>query len=173
MVDEAYVKAVERDNEKLQQMLADAQSKLDAIDRNPLEASLTGLIACSLNQQKRLREKRTIIRCDESTEICISLPRQVGISTAIVAASAKFFDRIDIVHNGPYRQAAQVGNATVYYHRSVNDFIGQRVSCVIFDPWRYMYSPSGAHGGQEWNEVKDKIRSRFDGDKPCLLIMAG
>jgi len=167
-----YAKQLEDENERLRQMLSEAQYQLDRQEGNPLRVSLELLIDASLKHQKKVFDyPNKFIRWSELVELKIDLPRQIGLSTSIVQAAAKFFTEVDILH--PYTNLktvdSLVGNCVVRHHASVNNFIGRKVSCVIVDPWSVMY------GGveQRWQDIKDKIMSRFDNDKLNLLIMVG
>jgi len=166
-----YTKQIEDENEHLRQKLAEAQEQLDREAKNPLEESLKLLIDASIKHQKKMFANRGFFRSSEVCELKLELPRQIGLSTSIVNAAAKFFTEVDVLHNPGYsiRKHDLREGCTVRNHASVNNFIGSRVSCVIVDPWSVSY------GGWEqgWADIKDKIMSRFDTDKPYLLIMVG
>lgn len=167
-----YIKQLEDENEHLRKRLAEAQEQLDREAANPLEESLKLLIDASIKHQKKMLAKRGFHRNSELCELKLDLPRQIGLSTSIVNAAAKFFTEVDVIHlpiPDRNQKNTQIGSCIVHHHISVNNFIGRRVSCVIVDPWSVMYS------GREqcWSDVKDKIMSRIDMDNPYLLIMAG
>jgi hypothetical protein len=172
MPDDVYVKSIEDENERLKQKLAESQLYLDRVEDNPLEESLTLLIGASIKHQKKTLTKRGFHRNSELCELKLGLPRQIGLSTSIVNAAAKFFTEVDVLHVPSHRFTTAnslVGSCIVYHHATVNNFIHRQVSCVIVDPWSVMYD----RREQDWQDIKDKIMSRIDMSNPYLLIMAG
>jgi len=167
-----YTKQLEDENEHLRQKLVEAQEYIDRVGDNPLEESLRLLIYASIKHQKKILADRGFFRSDEMCEIKLNLPRQIGLSTTIVRAAANFFDEVDVLHvpqNAKREGDARIDRCMVRHHASVNNFIGRKVSCVIVDPWSVVYGNTI----QDWQDIKDKIMSRFDKDNPYLLIMAG
>jgi hypothetical protein len=130
------------------------------MDDNPLQESLILLIEASIKHQRGMRERFAINRISDHAEIKLFLPRQIGLSTCIVKACQKFFDKVhilDTTHN--YNKPNT--------HKSVND-IPMGVSCIIVDPWSVKYS-----GNMDWAEIKEKLWSKLDKSKPFLLVLAG
>lgn len=167
-----YTKQLEDENEHLRLKLAEAQEQLDREAKNPLEESLKLLIEASIKHQKKIRSTKAVFRRNSDLcELKLRLPRQIGLSTSIVNAAVKFFAEVDVLHNPGYsvQKYDLREGCIVRHHASVNNFIGMRVSCVIVDPWSVIYGEQS----REWYDIKDKIMSRIDMDKPYLLIMAG
>lgn len=167
-----YTKRVERANEKLREELVEAQQQLDRISDNPLEASLRLLIGASLTHQHKIFKNRKFQRLSEIVELRLCLPRQMGLSTSIVNAAAYYFNEVDVLQPPLQRPSTILnGICTVRCHSSVNGFIGRKVSCVIVDPWTGLFG--GREGENSWQDIRDKIMSRFDASQPYLLILAG
>ena len=167
---DAYTQSVEKDNERLRQMLAETQLLTDRYTGNPLKISLTMMIAASLDQQKKLMQngfgdapahERAIVR--------VGLPRQIGLSTSIVMAAAEFFTDIWVMHNVRYPTHAH-GDHAVQHFSDVNALRGRRVQCVIVDPWSVRF---GGAGYTVWDITQRAILDSLDTCGPHLLILAG
>lgn len=173
MVDDIYVKSLEKDNDKLRQRIADYEEKLDKISDNPLEESLRMLISISLKQQKALAYRSKSFRILENSVIRIMLPRQSGISTSIVNAAASFFSVVNVLLPANYpRRNVKPKNSVIKYHTQVSEFTGIKTSCVIIDPW-YSIRKSYPEGCTAYPDVLKKIECSMDTSQPHLLILAG
>lgn len=159
-----YIKQLEASNQLLQEKLDDALNIVDTIQVNPFQTSMILLIdSCLKHQARMLSVGVKFSGVYDLTELRISTPRQIGLTTCIVNACEHFFDTVHVLNT-----TVNISNTnTNTTHKSVTS-IPNGVSCIIVDPWSLKYSEQTI-----WYPIKQKLGNKFDNSKPFLLVLAG
>lgn len=170
MTDREYIKQLEESNRNLQESLDKALKYVDEIYSDPLQSSLNLMIDISLKQQKELLKNNNINTIKDAKEIHLFLPRQIGLSTSILKTCKKHFEWVDVLNIKKFQNntIAASGNG-VRIHTKVESFRGLRTTCIIVDPWSFLYG-SNLLG---WDDMKRDLVTSFDTSQPNLLILVG
>jgi hypothetical protein len=166
VINEDYVKRLEEQNAELSAKLDVATEVTDKLANDPMGELLSTLIRESLRSQQQqgppnIGSKAWIL---ERCMLKLTFPRGIGLSTGIIRAAARYFDRIDVL------TTMQSSHSLAHQHFTTSRLHGIRTQCFIVDPWSYKYRDDWA--SREWQTALDQIISCFSPEKPCLLILA-
>lgn len=170
MINEDYVKRLEEQNAELSAKLDVATEVTDKLANDPMGELLSTLIRESLRSQQQQQQQGppnitgSKVGILERCMLKLTFPRGIGLSTGIIRAAARYFDRIDVL------TTMQSSHSLAHRHFTTSKLHGMRTQCFIVDPWSYRYRNDWA--SREWQTDLDQIISCFSPEKPCLLILA-
>ena len=168
-----YIQQLEEENEQLHKKLALAEERIDHIDNNQLQVALEMLIGVSLERQRKIIASGHAAlgsvgnMLEDVRTLRISLPRGLGLSTALPQACLKYFETVDILTN-----MRDVPRDTRFkYHMDTNFLKGRVIECIIVDPWSHMFR--GSDMSNRWCDAQGLIGTRMKKDTLSLMILAG